>query len=325
MIPAMSPDTQAILLLNAPLIAGKDGPGPRLLSQSEYTVLARRLRDLGRRPADLVAPAADALIAECDQAVPMARLRQLLSRGFLLAQALERWRSRAIWVISRADKNYPQRLKARLKEDCPPILYGCGAIDLLGTGGLAIVGAPEASDAVLAWTADLGRLAATAGITVVSGEPCGVDAAAVWGAVEHGGRGCIVLADSLEKQAISRSHRQALIDGRLVLLSPHDPATRAPVSQAQGPTTVIFALSDVALLVNSALDSSVTGASVSLPLPTYHWQSADAALGNAVGLATTATAWPEPTSAEALRSLIVASTHATPHRGPPAAGFFGSG
>ena len=47
------------------------------------------------------------------------RLQRLLSRGFLLSQALEQWQSRAIWVISRADAHYPRRLKTRLREDAP--------------------------------------------------------------------------------------------------------------------------------------------------------------------------------------------------------------
>ena len=47
-------------------------------------------------------------------------------RGFLLSQAVERWQSRAIWVVSRSDDGYPQRLKARLKKASPNLLYGCG-------------------------------------------------------------------------------------------------------------------------------------------------------------------------------------------------------
>jgi len=52
-----------------------------------------------------------------------ARLEALLGRGFLLSQAVERWKARAIWVISQADSKYPRRLEGRLKEDafCPRI------------------------------------------------------------------------------------------------------------------------------------------------------------------------------------------------------------
>ena len=68
------------------------------------------------------------------------RLQQLLERGFLLSQVIERWQARAIWVLSRADAEYPRRLKHRLREDAPAVLYGCGDISLLETGGLAVIG-----------------------------------------------------------------------------------------------------------------------------------------------------------------------------------------
>ena len=54
------------------------------------------------------------------------RLQRLVGRGFLLSQAIERWQARAIWVVSRADAEYPRHLKARLREDAPAILCGCG-------------------------------------------------------------------------------------------------------------------------------------------------------------------------------------------------------
>ncbi|MEI9864694.1 MAG: hypothetical protein WDN00_09100 [Limisphaerales bacterium] len=60
----------------------------------------------------------------------------LLGRGFLLSQAVERWNARAIWVISGQIHVIHKRLKARLKEDAPPLLYGCGEIGLLEKGGL---------------------------------------------------------------------------------------------------------------------------------------------------------------------------------------------
>jgi len=53
------------------------------------------------------------------------RLAALLGRRFLLSQSVERWSARRIWVISRADPACPKRLKTRLKEDAPPLLYGC--------------------------------------------------------------------------------------------------------------------------------------------------------------------------------------------------------
>src|SRR5882724_7425153 len=123
MTPVLSSNTQAILLLTAPLIAGRAAPTPDLLSPGEYKRLARHLREVQRQPADLVSADAVDLLRMCQPVIDESRLQRLLARGFLLSQVVERWQSRAIWVVSRADADYPRRLKARLREDAPPILY----------------------------------------------------------------------------------------------------------------------------------------------------------------------------------------------------------
>lgn len=55
MTPALSPNTQAILLLTAPLIAGKGQAVSELLSLGEYKKLVRHLREIQKQPSDLIA------------------------------------------------------------------------------------------------------------------------------------------------------------------------------------------------------------------------------------------------------------------------------
>lgn len=136
---ALSANTQAILLLTAPLLVGRGKPTEGLLTVREYSKLARHLRDMGSHPADLLAADAAPLLGECHQVIDERRLQGLLGRGFLLSLAVEHWRARAIWVMSRADDEYPKRLKARLKGEAPPLLYGCGAWELPSAGGLAVL------------------------------------------------------------------------------------------------------------------------------------------------------------------------------------------
>jgi len=97
---ALSPNTQAILLLTAPLMAGRRDSSCELLKPGEYKRLARFLRDENREPADLLVPDARGLLEECQRLIGRDRLKTLLARGFLLSQAVERWRARAIWVSS---------------------------------------------------------------------------------------------------------------------------------------------------------------------------------------------------------------------------------
>jgi DNA processing protein len=260
MTPALSPNTQAILLLTAPLIAGRGASSPDLLSPGEYKRLARHLREMQRQPADLVSTDAAELLRACQPVIDEKRLQRLLGRGFLLSQVIEHWKARAIWVISRADAEYPRRMKARFREDAPAMLYGCGDISLLETGGLAVVGSRHVDDTLIDYTMTVGRLAARARRTLVSGGAKGIDQAAMRGALEAGGKVSGVLADSLEKTAMNREHRNLLIDGQLVLISPYDPSAGFNVGNAMQRNKLIYALADASLVVSSDLNKGGTWA-----------------------------------------------------------------
>lgn len=260
MTPVISPNTQAILLLTAPLIAGRGASSPDLLSPGEYKRLAIHLREMKRQPADLLSTEAAELQQACQHVVDVGRLKRLLGRGFLLSQAIERWQARAIWVVSRADPDYPRRLKARLREDAPAVLYGCGDISLLDSGGLAVVGSRHVDDALIDYTMAVGRLAARAGRVLVSGGARGIDQAAMRGALEAGGKVSGVLADSLEKTAMNREHRNLLLEGQLVLISPYDPNAGFNVGNAMQRNKLIYALADASLVVSSDLNKGGTWA-----------------------------------------------------------------
>ena len=310
MTATLSDDTKAILLLTASFNAGSAEPQHQPLTLGDYKYLARKLRELGRKPGDLIAPAADDLIEACGAAVEAARLRELLSRGFQMAQALERWSARAIWVISRADESYPRRWKERLKEDCPPILYGCGDVALLARGGLAVVGSRHADDDALAWARHLGTTAAEAGVAVVSGGARGIDEAAVRGSLDAGGLASVVLADSLEREAINKANRQPVVDKRLVIVSPYDPAERFDVGHAMGRNKLIHCLADASLVVRCDAGSGGTWSGAVEHLgragatALYVRNGVEAPEGNRALLAKRAVPWPEPTAVDALREVV---------------------
>jgi predicted Rossmann fold nucleotide-binding protein DprA/Smf involved in DNA uptake len=266
---SLSPNTQAILLLTAPLIAGRATASADLLTPGEYKRLARQLRECKKEPADFLANDRVAVFDAIRHVVEIERLNRLLERGFLLSQAVERWQTRAIWVMSRADAGYPKRLKLRLKEDAPPILYGCGEPRILATGGLAVVGSRNVDDELIAYTEEIGRLAAAAQRTLVSGGARGIDQAAMRGALDGGGRVIGVLADSLERAAMNRGNRDALMNGQLVLISPYDPSAGFNVGHAMQRNKLIYSLADAALVVNSDFEKGGTwsGAVEQLDMP----------------------------------------------------------
>ncbi|MGY3619407.1 DNA-processing protein DprA [Bradyrhizobium sp. USDA 10063] len=318
----LSANTQAILLVTAPLIAGRGNSSSDLLSPGEYKHLVRRLREIQRQPADLLSPGAADLIHDCRPVVDETRLQRLLGRGFLLSQVVERWQSRAIWVVSRADANYPQRLKTQLREDAPAVLYGCGDISLLESGGLAVVGSRDVDDTLIAYTKNVGRLAANAGKTIISGGARGIDQAAMLGALEQGGKAIGVLADSLEKSAMNRENRNVLINGQLVLISSYDPSAGFNVGNAMRRNRLIYALAEVALVVNSDFNKGGTWAGATEQLdklhlvPVYVRSTGETSAGIEALRRKGAVAWPDPWDADELKEVFTAATSGTVQAAP---------
>jgi len=307
----LSPNTQAILLLTAPLIIGWSKPSVDPLTAGEYRRLARRLRELHREPAHLLEPDGGSLLKECGITLDPGQLQGLLDRGFLLAQAVERWRSRAIWVVSRADGQYPQRLKRRLKDNAPPVLYGCGDASILNAGGLAIVGSRNVNETLLRYTESVGRLTAAARRTVISGGARGIDQAAMGGALQAGGSVVAIVADGLNKAAVRREYREALMDGRLALICPYDPAAHFNVGHAMQRNKLIYALADAALVVNADNRKGGTWAGASEQLTRLNFVSVyvyvrgeDLTMGLAELQKLGAKPWPNPETTRQLEDIL---------------------
>lgn len=306
----LSPNTQAILLLTAPLIAGRGTSSSELLTPGEYKRLARHLREIKHQPADLLSPDSADVMQACQSVIDNARLQRLLGRGFLLSQVIERWQERAIWVVSRADAEYPHRLKARLREDAPAVIYGCGDMSLLESGGLAVVGSRHVDERLIDYTMAVGRLAARAGRTLVSGGAKGIDQAAMRGTLEAGGKVSGILADNLEKTIVNREHRNLLLDGQLVLISPYDPSAGFNVGNAMQRNKLIYALSDVSLVVNTDLNKGGTWAGAIEQLdklkfvPVYVRSTGETSSGIDALRGKGAIPWPNPQDADAFKAVF---------------------
>lgn len=314
----LTPNTQAILLLTAPLIVGKGQQSPDSLTHGEYKQMARFLRDNQRQPSDFLGSDAKELIEKCSALFDRARIERLLGRGFLLSQAVERWQARTIWVISRADAGYPGKLKARLKDDAPPVLYGCGDAALLETGGLAIVGSRNVDSALVEYTEGIGRLAAEAKRTVVSGGARGIDQAAMRGALAACGCVVGVLSDSLERTALVREHREFLMEGRLVLISPYDPSAGFNVGNAMQRNKLIYAFADAALVVSSDVEKGGTWAGAIEQLkklrfvPVYVRSKGETSKGLNALRSKGALLWPNPETTEAFAEALASKSYPEP-------------
>jgi DNA processing protein len=303
-------NTQAVLLLTAPLIVGHGEHGTENLTVGEYKRLSRYLHESKKQPSDLLGTNVSHLIAEIGKFLDADRIKRLLNRGFLLGQAIDQWQARSIWVISRDDDEYPNRFEDRLKDDSPPILYGCGDPSILNNGGLAVVGSRHVDEGLISYTENIGHLAAKAKITVISGAARGIDEAAMRGALEAGGKAMGVLPDSLDHAAVERLNRAVLQDKQLVLVSPYDPSAGFNVGNAMQRNKLIYALSDISLVVSSDYNAGGTWAGAVEQLdklhlvPVYVRHSESPGKGLEALKQKGALVWPNPETPEEFANLL---------------------
>jgi len=254
----LTPQAQAVMLLTVSF-RKSDPTKAKPLSNNEWARLAIWLKDHDLEPASLLKDDLQTLLAGwIDRSVSVARLEQLMGRGTALGLSLEKWQRAGLWILTRSDPEYPERLKRRLRSESPAVLFGSGNKALLNKGGIAVVGSRDASEEDLAFTEKLGKEAATQGYSIVSGGARGVDQSAMLGALDIEGTAVGVLADSLLKSATSAKYRKRIMSGDLVLTTPFNPEAGFNVGNAMSRNRFIYCLADAAVAISSTPDKGGT-------------------------------------------------------------------
>ena len=254
----VSNQAKAVLLLTSHF-AKSENVGSKPLSANEWARFALWLKDHGLQPESLVTGDARQLLSTwMDRTITLDRIERLLGRGVALGLVLEKWHRAGLWVLTRSDQEYPERLKKRLNQKSPPVLIGCGNKGLLDMGGIAVVGSRDASDEDLSFAATLGADAASQGYSIVSGGARGVDQSAMLGALDREGTAIGILADSLLRSATSAKYRKFLRSNDLVLVSPFNPEAGFNVGNAMARNRYIYCLSYAAVVVSSSHEKGGT-------------------------------------------------------------------
>jgi predicted Rossmann fold nucleotide-binding protein DprA/Smf involved in DNA uptake len=256
----LTPDTQAVLLLCGEL-GQRGGNGVKPLALRQYNNLAAWLKTEGLRPGDLLTLEGRTKLGGLQTTdVNADRVSPLLERGTALALVVEKWERSGLWVMSRSESCYPERLKRYLGQAAPPLLYGVGSKSLLNRGGLAVMGSRDRTEEDGEFARRVGEYCAHEGIAVISGAAKGVDRDAMAGALDAGGWALGVLAEGLAKTATSGQYRAGLVSDHLTLVSQFDPDSRWFAYTAMERNKLLYGLSDAALVVASSADSGGTWA-----------------------------------------------------------------
>ena len=288
----LSSDSLALLLLCSQLGLDDDTVKPLILR--EWNPLARRLQAASLGPSDLLATSTNNSPLELSSD-ERARITSLLSRD--IQRELNHLETHGIYPITRADSDYPERYRQRLKDSAPAVLFYAGEKALLGQPGIAVVGSRHLDDAGKECAMFVGNACGMSGMVLYSGGAKGVDTISMEAALEARGTAVSVLADSLERAV--KSQKEALGRGDLCLVTPHSPNAGFSVGAAMGRNRLIYALADYAIVVASDAETGGTwaGATEALKnnwIPVFVLEHEQMPDGNKLLLQKGALAFPHP-------------------------------
>src|SRR3972149_10790518 len=258
-------EKQSIVLLTSYFKKpGKDDVSP--LTPGEWKLFAEWLRDRRYTPGSLLSEDGENIIESWNnEKITRERLIALLKRGAQMTVVLEKWSRAGIWILTRSDSDYPQKLKKRLGQLSPPILFGAGNKKLLNKPGIAVIGSRNISDGDIKHSEEIGKLIAEKDLVLISGGAKGVDESAMLGALESNGKSIGVLADGLFQKSISSVYRKYLSQNKLAFISPYSPEAGFSVGNAMGRNKYVYCLSEAAIVVHSGLTGGTwTGANENL-------------------------------------------------------------
>jgi len=295
-----SDDSLAIMLLCTQLGLSKDSELKRL-TLKEWNSLASLIHTSPlERPGNLLGMAEEDIRKKLGINNGLSvRISQLLNRGGSLAVALERYGSLGVFALTRADDGYPTRLRSRLKQPAPPVLFYAGEKMLLDQPGIAVVGSRNVDEAGQDCAILVGHACAFSGKVLFSGGARGVDSISMQAALENRGTAVGIIVHSLLKAIRSPQNRDALQRGDLCLATPYSPEAGFNVGNAMGRNKLIYACSDYAIVVASDAEKGGTwaGATENLKrgwVPLFARDSEDVPEGNRKLMEMGAIALPDP-------------------------------
>lgn len=247
----MTERTKSIVLLTA-YFNGSQSKSVKPLSITEWNRLVIWMQKNTLNPEDLLLKENQNLLFEFkDKSIKIDRILALLERKFALAMALEEWSKLGIWIISRADAEYPKWVKKRLKLKAPPILFGIGDISLLENHYIGIVGSRHVDEQEKLTANQIGAALYNQKYGVVSGAARGVDESSMIGVLNEGGYAIAYVSDSLLKKASSLLYRDYIIKNQLCLLSACNPNAGFNAGNAMARNKLIYAHSQATIVIKS--------------------------------------------------------------------------
>ncbi|MCQ2434582.1 MAG: DNA-processing protein DprA [Oscillospiraceae bacterium] len=179
------------------------------------------------------------------------RIHHLLNRGGSLAFEMGKYESMGISIVTRADTNYPKKIKARLGKSCPPLFYYAGNIKLADQKCVGFAGSRNIDETDCKFTEKIVSKINTLEYAVVSGGAKGIDTISADCSIQNGSQAVVFLADSMVKQIRSKQTISAIQNNQLLLLSAVKPDMGFTAATAMMRNKYIYTQSEGTVIVRS--------------------------------------------------------------------------
>lgn len=194
---------------------------------------------------------------------------------------------RGVTLLALDAPEYPDRLRQRLGDRAPLLLYTWGNLDLLRERAVGFCGARDASDKGIMVARDCAIQITKWSWVVVSGGARGVDTATHQAALETGGATIIVLPEGILRYRLRRELKPLISQERVLLISEFPPSITWSVANAMQRNRTICALSEAVVVVESGTSGGTFEAgklALRLKMPLFvadYAEPATSAAGNA--------------------------------------------
>ena len=243
-------DSLAVLLFCGDLVVETTAP----LTQEEWFDVERKLKSSSKKsPAKLFGMNYDTLtqILEIDEYIAYKMISRLNNLDRLLF-SLHNLENEGIYVTTKYEDNYPQKLLSSLKKRAPLFLYYVGDLSIMNNM-VSIVGPQTMEKRLTSFTKNLVTKIYDEEKTLVSAGLKGIDSYALKTHLQLGGKAVIFVSDHLFDK--KKNYAKYIKDNKLVIISAVDPYAYFNVTNALDRNTYVCGLSDVQFVTASHINS----------------------------------------------------------------------
>lgn len=248
----ISDDSYAIILLCSDLSTKKTEIFNAPLTVSEWANVAESLIANKMSPKSFFTDELDALleILKLD-AIICQKVKYLMKRAAVVSLEINSLHEKGIFILTRADSEYPSKYKTKLGRLCPPVLFCAGNIDLLKNPGVVIVGSRNLTPNREEFTKKIAERCVNDNLIIISGGAKGADSISENVAVQKNGSYISIISDNLIKKIQQKEVRESIMKGKALIISPFSPTAHFSVANAMQRNKYVYSLGEVAFVISS--------------------------------------------------------------------------